>query len=273
MSILTSSTSFTVIETTPVYEDEVDLTLLPENSGVNALRELHYPGGALATLIYEDMPDKWTNFDTAPMTARPMYRAEMALGATKMTSWLGYTTDRPVVETWSGDANKKSRMSMYFLRRLWEYFVNPPSVGYITWYPKDRTTTIYNVIIENLTAGGQDIVNLDYLAVYNGYVMGEVNLVLRIVSVSPGYGASLSPSISESLSASASTSKSPSKSPSRSPSISPSSSPSTSISPSKSPSYSPSLSPSYSPSYSPSISPSESPSTSLSPSESPSPST
>jgi hypothetical protein len=181
MAILTSETEFVIQEVAPVLSDEYDMLLLPENTGTDSLRELHYPDDFFPPIIYEDMPDKWEHFDSEPLTARPIYKAEMTLAATMMTVWDGFMADRPVREIWSGDQSK-SRASVYFLRRLWEYFVNPPASGYITWHPKDRTTKAFNVIIENLSVGGTDLVVFDYNAVYRSYLLGEVILTLRIVS-------------------------------------------------------------------------------------------
>lgn len=71
---------------------------------------------------------------------------------------------------------------MAFLRRLLEYYLNPPDTGYITWMPKDRTATSYYIEIESLTVGGADAVQFDYCATRQGQVMGEVALTFRIVS-------------------------------------------------------------------------------------------
>ena len=73
------------------------------------------------------------------------------------------------------------RSTAYFLRRLWEYFANPPATGYITWNPKDRIDRAYNIEIEGLQVGGQDIVSFDYLALRHGLVVGEVVFTFRIV--------------------------------------------------------------------------------------------
>ena len=180
MAELTSETTFTVQAATEVYEEVADLVLLPENAGVNALRELRYPDDVLPPLIYEDHPDLTENFDSGPLTARPMLKADMALADTVLTRWSGYVKDRPVKEVWKGGGDK-SRMSAYFLRRLWEYFANPPASGYITWTPKDRLDQAYNIEIESLTAGGADTIALDGLPLRQGFIMGEVIFIFRIV--------------------------------------------------------------------------------------------
>jgi hypothetical protein len=180
MAELTAETTFTIQNPQEEFVETVDLVLLPENTGTDALRELRYPGDLLPPLIYEQNPDKWENFDTSPLTARPLFKAEMTIAATSMTRWGGYLTDRPVKETWRGD-DRRSLMTAYYLRRLWEYFANPPATGYITWNPKDRMDRAYNIEIEGLQVGGQDIVSFDYLALRHGLVVGEVVFTFRLV--------------------------------------------------------------------------------------------
>ena len=183
MPTLTASTPFT-IEAAESYADEaVDLLILPQTTGTSALRELRYPDNTYAPLIYPDDPDKWENFDTTPLTAAPLSDIQKTLAGNKAGLWPGYSLDRPVREYWLGD-NTKSRMYLYFLRRLAEYFFNPPSnPPYITWWPKDRTPVGYNVILENLTVGGTDVITFHSLAVKADLVLGEIVLTFRVVGV------------------------------------------------------------------------------------------
>jgi hypothetical protein len=178
MGIISAQTTFT-ISASSHYTEEESLILLPENDGANVLRELHYPNNVLLPLVYAQNPDKYENFDSYPLTARPIVQSDQTIGGNTIARWLGYIGDSPVIERWQGDETK-SHMYLYFLRRLWEYFANPPQTGYITWYPKDRTTAVYNIEIENLTAGGQQI-TLDYLAARGQFVMGEIAFSFRII--------------------------------------------------------------------------------------------
>jgi len=181
MTDLTSQTTFEILAAAEEFEETADLILLPENAGEEAMRELHYPNDALPAIIYEELPDKWENFDSVPLTPRPTLKVEATLAGNKLARWPGYLADKSIREIWSGDASK-SRMTLGHLRRLLEYYLNPPSSGYITWYPKDRTTTGYQIEIESVTVGGTDAVSLDYYGVYAGYVLGEVIFAFRIVS-------------------------------------------------------------------------------------------
>jgi hypothetical protein len=182
MAILTAETTFT-IQFAEALEEGTDLILLPENDGADALRELHYPADLLPPLIYEDYPDRWENFDTTPISGRPLTKAEMTLGGNKFAQWPGYTPDKPVREIWRG-SESTARMTPYFLRRLLEYFLNSQNLAvgeYITWYPKDRTTQGYNIVIQDLTVGGANI-SLDYYGLKGDMIMQEVVFTFYIVS-------------------------------------------------------------------------------------------
>lgn len=178
MATLQAQTTFT-IAAAAAYEERAELVCLPENAGGNARRELHYPGNILPPLIYYRNPDKWTGFDTEPVAA-PALTTEKTLGGNKLARWAGYVSDNAVTEIWRGD-NKTLAVTADFLRRLLEYYLNPPANGYIAWYPKDRTMAGYWIEIEGVTVDGAPAVSLDYLAVKHGYVLGEVQFSFRIV--------------------------------------------------------------------------------------------
>jgi hypothetical protein len=180
MTLLTSATTFTVTGTV-VREDYIDLILLPENNGVDAFRELHYPNNDFPTLIYSKNPDKWTNFDRSPLTARPVVKYAKTLEAGQLTRWTPYIKDSLVKETWEGGGSKLS-MQAYFFRRLWEYYANPPAENYIEWYPKDRTTAGYYIEIDSLSVGGEEVA-MDYLAMSNDYILDAVVLAFRVIGV------------------------------------------------------------------------------------------
>jgi hypothetical protein len=184
MADLTASTTYESQAAQEEFLETTDLVLLAENAGTEAARELHYPEDLLPAIIYDDFPDKCENFDSEPLAARPSLKTELTIGGTKMARWPGYVADKPVKEIWSGDATK-SRMTLAFLRRLAEFYLNPPDTGYIVWKPKDRTTKSYYIEIESLTVAGADTIQLDYYGSRLGLVMGEVALTFRIVSEVP----------------------------------------------------------------------------------------
>lgn len=177
---LTAQTTFNILAAPEVFEEYADLYLHPENSGWQAMRELRYPGDVLPPIIYEELPDRWDNFDSVPWTQRPIVQTQKTLSSAQVVWWQGYLPDNPVREIWRGQDNT-SRMSAYMLRRLYEYYTNPPLAGYITWHPKDRTNSVYLVQIESLTVGGRDAVTFDLLALSHGLITQEVVLTLRII--------------------------------------------------------------------------------------------
>jgi hypothetical protein len=180
MTELTAQTTFNIIAAPEVFMEFEDLYLHPENAGSGALRELRYPGDVLPPFVCETNPDRWDNFDSVPWTPRPLVSAQKTLSSAQVVRWPGYLPDNPVREIWRGQ-DTVSRMTAYMLRRLYEYYMNPPLSGYITWHPKDRTETAYLVQIEGLTVGGQDAVTFDFLALRHELIPLEVVLKLRII--------------------------------------------------------------------------------------------
>lgn len=178
MATITSQNIITITDALAVTTT-TDITLLAANSGSNARRELHYPSDTLPPIVYDKNPDTWTNFDTSPLVKRPSVAVQPTIQGNRLVAWKGFDRDRPVVETWQGSSSE-SPMTLSFFRELASYYLNPPTADYIQWKPKDRTVTVYNIIIENLTLGGQDF-TFDYVPTRNGYLTGDVQLTFRII--------------------------------------------------------------------------------------------
>jgi len=181
MTTLTAQTTFNVLAAPEVYEETVDLRFLPENDGIDAVRELRYPGDIFPPIQYDSNPDYWENFDTGPMTDRPQFKGEMTIEDYAIVLWPGYIKDVPIKEHWKG-SDKMSRMTAYMLRRLYEYYSNPPSTGFITWCPKDRINKIYNIVIEDLTVGGANTIQFGDKAIRNDMILWDVIFTFRIIS-------------------------------------------------------------------------------------------
>lgn len=183
MATLTSETIFTVAEAPTTYVETVDLVLYPQNTGTNALRELHYPGDTFPPIIYPDYPDKTENFDSAPWTVRPAVGADLTIDDVQIAIWQGTQKDRSIKEYWSGNETQ-SRMTAYFLRRLMEYYQNPPATDFITWWPKDRTAQGYQIIIESVSVGGADLTSFHFVAMKVAeLIMYETILQFRIIGL------------------------------------------------------------------------------------------
>lgn len=180
MTTLTSETTFNVLAAAESFVEVYDLYLFPENEGIDALREMHYPGNKYAPITYETNPWKWENFDSAPMTDRPQVKAEMTLSSVQVVNWRGYLPDKPVKEYWFGSDTTSSVMA-YFMRRLYEYFIDPPDGDYIIWYPKDRTEQGYKIKFESLSVGGQDVMTFMDVALRQSVIPWEMIVQFRIV--------------------------------------------------------------------------------------------
>lgn len=198
MPTITGTLNFTVGSETPadtttldVYPAEpvaVPTGANPALTSDSQLRKLTYPTSSFAPLIYESNPDIYTNFNTAPLDKRPRAFASATLTDNKLIGWLGVSRDVAIEERWIG-SGKTSRMTLAMFLALQDYYANPPTNGqYITWAPRDRTSTVYNIVIESLTlstsgsAGqGAGDYEFDYLATRHGYVVGTVELRFRII--------------------------------------------------------------------------------------------
>jgi hypothetical protein len=181
MPIISTQTTVTIGADTAVVAT-ADMVLQANVTGTLALRKLIYPDATvLAPITYTQNPTDWTNFDTSPMVKRPQVGVLRTLEDTKLTGWQGFAKDSSVVETWRGSDSEAS-MDLDFLRQLYAYFENPPTSGFIQWSPLDRTTTVYNILIERLSVGGQGDIKLNFLAARQLCVLGDVVFQFRIVS-------------------------------------------------------------------------------------------
>ena len=200
MAIITSSVNFTVGAASPVTTTAADVEwaspvgplVLPGDPiavSAGALRRLSYPGSTFAPIVYADNPDVYTNFNTGPLDKRPRAFAASTLDDNVLIGWLGRSRDVAIEERWIGSTTM-SRMTLPFFMALQDYYQNPPTNGtYIQWAPRDRTTKVYNIVIEALSlsltgsagqAGGD--YEFDYIVTRHGYLAGTVALRFRIVS-------------------------------------------------------------------------------------------
>jgi len=199
MAIISNSITFTVGDNTPVATTQSDIVLgtaspsviLPGDPlGVTAgeLRRLVYPSTLFAPIIYETNPDVYTNFNTSPLDVRPRALTVGTLEDNVIMGWLGQSKDVSIAERWLGSTTK-SRMTLAFFTELQNYYRNPPTNGtYIQWEPRDRTSKVYNIVLEALTlsltgsAGvGAGDFEFDYIVTRHGYVAGTVELRFRIL--------------------------------------------------------------------------------------------
>jgi len=181
MAIISQQTTVSIGDASAVVVT-ADLTLQAGITGTLALRTLTYPDATiLAPFTYTQNPTDWTNFDTAPMVKRPQVGVLRTLEDTKLTGWQGFAKDSSVTETWRGSDSEAS-MELDFLRQLYAYFENPPVSGFIQWAPVDRTSAVYNILIEKLSVGGENIIRFNFIAARQLFMLGDVVFQFRIVS-------------------------------------------------------------------------------------------
>lgn len=137
-----------------------DITLVPIESSGNATarRRLVYPNNALAPIVYETNPTRTLNFDQDVLFA-PISNVERMLTGSKVIQFDTAENDVVITETWTAREGQIYSMITSFFRMLREYHINPPAFSatnqeYIQWFPADRTTDGYNVLLHRLVVGG-----------------------------------------------------------------------------------------------------------------------
>lgn len=165
------------------------------SSGSTALRTLTHPDAANFPIVtYNRNPLRTINFDQSPLFP-PTSQTVRTLGTTQAFVEENALDDVIVTEIWTGDGGAASMEASLF-RRLYELCINPPNVEspeiFVEWAPRDRTTTVYNVILLGIRIGGSPD-KLDFKewgsypagtldAVATGILDRTVELDLKIVS-------------------------------------------------------------------------------------------
>lgn len=142
-------------------ESESTLTLVDSGSSgdPSALRTLTHPDGTtFPAVTYNRNPGRTINFDQMPLYP-PAAELVRTLGTTLAYVTQNHLDDVIVTEVWEG-SNSVASMEASLFRKLYELSINPPAIAdpevYLRWAPRDRTTTVYNVIIVGLRVGGQN---------------------------------------------------------------------------------------------------------------------
>lgn len=175
MPTLTASASFTIGTASPAA-DEISITVLPAAVGGGGKGRLVHP--MLGAFDYESAPDQWSGIDT-DILIPPVWASSKTLAGTANTLWRGTVRDAVCVETWS--AERGIAMAMTQFRMLLAFWQNPPDPanGFIQWWPSYTSAFGFEVILTNLTTGGNGI-TIDAIAA-QGYLVGPVELTLRVV--------------------------------------------------------------------------------------------
>lgn len=202
MAILTSEATLIVEQGTPVTATETVTFLGIGSAGsTDAKRVLTHPNALLAPITYAKNPDRTLNLDNEVLF-HPITDALLTLGSRRVVRFETAVDDVVATEIWEA-ADGTASMPTFLLRALYEYMINPPSSGFITWEPRNRSTKKYNVEFVRLRVGneGDDMDVLDVRAgggrfkggdydnaldalnaLETGVVDREVRLVMRVVS-------------------------------------------------------------------------------------------
>lgn len=173
MSTLTASTSFTVGASSTVVES-VSVTILPAiAAGVGRGRLVH---PTLGTYDYAQMPDQWTNVD-GDIIISPIWASSKTLDGAANTLWQGNVRDVEVRESWT------FAVSIAQLRSILAMWQSPPDpdVGYVAWYPNYTNGLGFQVLMLEVTVGGQGV-TLNYISRLHSFVIDDMALRMRIVA-------------------------------------------------------------------------------------------
>jgi len=173
MTTLTSSGTFTIGESL-TEQASTTVTVLPVAAPGEGRGRLVHP--TLGSYDYPYAPDEWDNLHQ-DVIIPPVWAHARTLEGAQNTLWPGHIKDVRCAERWISDIS----MPIAMLEMLLLFWTNPPdpATGYVVWYPSYATVLGYQVIIEVLTVGGNQI-SLDYIA-RQGWTVGVVEQTLRIV--------------------------------------------------------------------------------------------
>lgn len=186
----TANRSFTIFLGTPT-PITTTITLVDAGSSGDgkALRVLTHPDSGIADLPYAENPDRTLNIDNDLLlgaTAR-VVRTETS---SKVLRWNDLPVDTVITELWIGTDQNASMLTAFF-RQLYEYYLNPPAYSptaqtYITWAPRDRSGSVYNVDLFDFFAGsGGDLTRFDVKdvrGVGGGEIAGDLEQLLTVPS-------------------------------------------------------------------------------------------
>jgi hypothetical protein len=157
MATLTNSTAFTIAAGSTVVA-QTDVEVVSTAVAGQGRGRLIHP--TLGTFDYPYMPEQWTNVDGAAIVP-PTWQTTRTLGSGQATLWAGNVRDVEATETWTAPGGLSMPMTM--LRMLLSIYQNPPdpATDYLQWFPNYVTTVGYDVVMKNITVGGQSITFTD----------------------------------------------------------------------------------------------------------------
>lgn len=173
MPTLTSAASWTLGAASPAAE-ELEIPILPAVSSTTGRGRLVHP--TLGIVDYEKAPDAWSGIDT-DILMPPVWASTKTLSGAANTLWRGNLRDAVAIERWLGDDLSMSIEQLRLLLAVWQNPVDP-AAGYLQWWPNYSTTLGYQVMMTDVSVGGQGV-TLDYIT-RQGWVAAPVTISYRI---------------------------------------------------------------------------------------------
>lgn len=172
MTTLTSSATFTIGASSTVVES-ASVTILPAVAAGSGSGRLVHP--TLGTYDYAFMPDSWLNMDGDAIIA-PIWSTSTTLAGAANTLWQGSIKDVEVEERWS------FAVKVEHLRAILSFWMNPPDPddGFVAWYPNYANGNGYNVLMLDVSVGGQGV-QLNYVSRRHNFVIEDMALRMRLV--------------------------------------------------------------------------------------------
>jgi hypothetical protein len=178
MSVLSVTTTFPVADG-PVANVATNIFISPAAGAGQGRGRLIHPNPELGTFDYLREPDAWVNIDGDAIIPPVWSTSKTLLGASN-TLFTGDLRDVIVEELWSKSSVCMELSQARMLIAMWQ---NPPdpSVAYVQWWPTYANTLGYNVVILDLSIGGNSGIQLDGVTKSGiGWVRGPVRLKMRV---------------------------------------------------------------------------------------------
>lgn len=154
-----ANNSYIIGQGTPtVVESTVQLLGVGADGTVGAKRIMTHPDSTtFPPVSYYRNPDFTVNLDNEVLTA-PLATPILTLSSTQLVRFDTNLEDVIISEVWEGSTGRAS-MPTFLFRELYEYLINPPAFdaqnqSYISWQPRDRNTTSYDIQLYQITVGG-----------------------------------------------------------------------------------------------------------------------
>lgn len=159
------------------------MILNDEGNYVDVMRRITHPSFAAiegeGIYTYECNPDETSNFHTAP--ARKVDTTVLkTISGSVLIRQIEQDEDVVITETWTGGGGKLS-LPVDMFKTFWNFYVTVPDPdSYVTWEPRDISTTSFQVEIVDVSLGGVDMRYFERRPLLNSNVGAYVTETLTV---------------------------------------------------------------------------------------------